>query len=76
MGDAIKTREDQVFLRRSRYEWMNVIVSLGSGGIKSTSLCGCHSLIPSIVEFILLLGSKKGMRLGDEIAKTTVIETL
>ena len=55
---------------------MNVIVSLGSGGIESTSLCGCHGLITSIVEFILLLGSKKGMRLGDEIAKTTVIETL
>lgn len=33
-------------------------------------------LIISIVEFILLLGSKDGMRLGDEIAKTTVIETL
>jgi len=26
-------------------------------------------------EFIMLLGSKEGMRLGDEIAKTTVIET-
>ncbi|MFA5847110.1 MAG: RDD family protein [Thermodesulfovibrionales bacterium] len=25
-------------------------------------------------EFIMLLGSKEGMRLGDEIAKTTVIE--
>lgn len=33
-------------------------------------------LIISIVEFILLLGSKDGMRLGDEIAKTAVIETL
>jgi uncharacterized RDD family membrane protein YckC len=27
------------------------------------------------VEFILILGSKDGMRLGDEIAKTVVIET-
>ncbi|MBI5639794.1 MAG: RDD family protein [Nitrospirae bacterium] len=27
------------------------------------------------VEFILLLGSKDGMRLGDEIAKTIVLET-
>lgn len=26
-------------------------------------------------EFIMLLGSKEGMRLGDEFAKTTVIET-
>ena len=33
-------------------------------------------LIISAVEFILVLGSKDGMRLGDEIAKTTVIETL
>ena len=33
-------------------------------------------LIIGIVEFILLLGSKDGMRLGDEIAKTAVIETL
>jgi uncharacterized RDD family membrane protein YckC len=33
-------------------------------------------LIVSIVEFILLLGSKDGMRLGDEIAQTAVIETL
>ncbi len=33
-------------------------------------------LIISVVEFILLLGSKDGMRLGDEIAKTAVIETL
>jgi len=33
-------------------------------------------LIISAVEFVLVLGSKDGMRLGDEIAKTTVIETL
>ena len=33
-------------------------------------------LIVSIVEFILLLGSKDGMRLGDEIARTSVIEFL
>jgi uncharacterized RDD family membrane protein YckC len=33
-------------------------------------------LIICVVEFILLLGSKDGMRLGDEIAKTAVIETL
>jgi hypothetical protein len=26
------------------------------------------------VEFVLVLGSKDGMRLGDEIAKTTVLE--
>ncbi len=30
----------------------------------------------SVVEFLLVLGSKDGMRLGDEIAKTVVIETL
>ena len=30
----------------------------------------------SVLEFILILGSKDGMRLGDEIAKTVVIETL
>jgi len=29
----------------------------------------------SVLEFTLVLGSKKGMRLGDEIAKTVVIET-
>jgi uncharacterized RDD family membrane protein YckC len=29
----------------------------------------------SALEFTLILGSKDGMRLGDEIAKTTVIET-
>jgi hypothetical protein len=28
------------------------------------------------VEFVLLLGSKEGMRLGDEIARTTVIEEI
>lgn len=28
------------------------------------------------VEFVMLLGSKEGMRLGDEIAKTTVIEEI
>lgn len=33
-------------------------------------------LIISAVEFLLVLGSKDGMRLGDEIAKTAVIETL
>jgi uncharacterized RDD family membrane protein YckC len=27
------------------------------------------------LEFLILLGSKEGMRLGDELAKTTVIET-
>ena len=27
-------------------------------------------------EFVMLLGSKEGMRLGDEIAKTTVIEEI
>jgi uncharacterized RDD family membrane protein YckC len=32
-------------------------------------------LIITVIEFILVLGSKDGMRLGDEIAKTTVIET-
>ncbi len=32
-------------------------------------------LIISAVEFVLVLGSKDGMRLGDEIAKTAVIET-
>ena len=32
-------------------------------------------LLVSILEFILVLGSKDGMRLGDEIAKTVVIET-
>ena len=33
-------------------------------------------LIISAVELVLVLGSKDGMRLGDEIAKTAVIETL
>ena len=33
-------------------------------------------LIVSVVEFILLLGSKDGMRLGDEIARTSVFEFL
>jgi uncharacterized RDD family membrane protein YckC len=33
-------------------------------------------LIVSVVEFLLVLGSKDGMRLGDEIANTVVIETL
>jgi uncharacterized RDD family membrane protein YckC len=28
-----------------------------------------------LLEFILILGSKNGMRLGDEIAKTIVVET-
>jgi hypothetical protein len=37
---------------------------------------GRHGLVISIVEFILLLGSKKGMHLGDELTKTTVTETL
>jgi hypothetical protein len=27
-------------------------------------------------EFVMLLGSKEGMRLGDEIARTTVIEEI
>jgi uncharacterized RDD family membrane protein YckC len=30
-------------------------------------------VIVSIFEFIILLGSKEGMRLGDEIAKTKVV---
>ncbi len=33
-------------------------------------------LILCAVEFILLLGSKDGMRLGDEIARTSVLESL
>ncbi len=32
------------------------------------------SLVVAAVEFILVLGSEDGMRLGDEIAKTTVLE--
>jgi uncharacterized RDD family membrane protein YckC len=32
-------------------------------------------VIVSVIEFILVLGSKDSMRLGDEIAKTIVIET-
>ena len=32
-------------------------------------------LLVSALEFTLILGSKDGMRLGDEIAKTVVIET-
>lgn len=32
-------------------------------------------LLASIFEFILILGSKDGKRLGDEIAKTIVLET-
>jgi len=31
-------------------------------------------LIISAVEFLILLGSKEGMRIGDELAKTMVIE--
>lgn len=33
-------------------------------------------VVVSVIEFLLVLGSKDGMRLGDEIAKTVVIETL
>ena len=32
-------------------------------------------LIAAAVEFIILLGSKDGMRIGDEIAKTIVIDS-
>ncbi len=32
-------------------------------------------LIVTVIEFILVLGSKDGMRLGDMIAKTVVLET-
>ena len=31
-------------------------------------------ILVSLVEFLILLGSKNGMRLGDELAKTTVVE--
>jgi hypothetical protein len=31
-------------------------------------------LVVAIIEFVLVLGSEDGMRLGDEIAKTTVLE--
>jgi hypothetical protein len=31
-------------------------------------------VVVAAVEFVLVLGSKDGMRLGDEIAKTTVLE--
>jgi len=31
-------------------------------------------ILVSILEFLILLGSKNGMRLGDELAKTTVVE--
>ena len=31
-------------------------------------------LLVSLAEFLILLGSKNGMRLGDELAKTTVVE--
>ncbi len=31
-------------------------------------------ILISFVEFLILLGSKDGMRLGDELAKTTVVE--
>lgn len=31
-------------------------------------------ILVSLVEFLILLGSKNGMRLGDELAKTSVVE--
>lgn len=31
-------------------------------------------IVVSAVEFLMLLGSKEGMRLGDELAKTVVVE--
>lgn len=31
-------------------------------------------VLVSLVEFLILLGSKNGMRLGDELAKTSVVE--
>jgi len=49
---------------------------LANGGIEYMRLCGRHGLIINIVEFLLLPGSKNGMRRGDEIAKTAVIEAL
>ncbi len=33
-------------------------------------------VVVTVIEFILILGSKDGMRLGDEIAKTAVIEPI
>jgi hypothetical protein len=33
-------------------------------------------MLVSLVEFLILLGSKNGMRLGDELAKTTVVEKI
>ncbi|HWR59569.1 MAG TPA: RDD family protein [Thermodesulfovibrionales bacterium] len=33
-------------------------------------------LLVCAVEFLILLGSKEGMRLGDEFARTTVVETV
>ncbi len=32
--------------------------------------------LAAALEFLILLGSKEGMRLGDEFAKTTVVETV
>ncbi len=33
-------------------------------------------ILVSLVEFLILLGSKDGMRLGDELAKTSVVEKI
>jgi len=33
-------------------------------------------ILVSLVEFLILLGSKNGMRLGDELAKTSVVEKI
>jgi len=52
----------------------NLVLCIGIALWKIPLIGWFITLLVAGFEFVMLLGSKEGMRLGDEIAKTTVIE--
>lgn len=52
----------------------NLVLCIGIALWKIPLIGWVITLLVAGFEFVMLLGSKEGMRLGDEIAKTTVIE--
>ncbi|MDO8746898.1 MAG: RDD family protein [Thermodesulfovibrionales bacterium] len=54
----------------------NLVLCIGTALWRIPLIGWVITLLAVGFEFVMLLGSKEGMRLGDEIAKTTVIEDI
>ena len=54
----------------------NLVLCIGAALWRIPLIGWVITLLIIAFEFVMLLGSKEGMRLGDEIARTTVIEEI